>query len=330
MDASLRSPLPVPPLALLHRTGHMGDDDPVGAYDRMGVQLRGLIESTLPEDWSWTGRRVLDFGCGAGRALRHFAAEAQDTEFWGCDIDASSVEWVDENLCPPFHVIHCSESPGLPQADGYFDLIYAISVYTHITDNWADWLLEHHRLLKEGGLLLASFLGEGMIEQLIGEQWNEDEIGMNALLAGKPWDVGGPIALHSPWWLRAHWGRAFDVMALTPHTGGDRPAGHGLILLRRKPVRLTAADLTKLEKDEPREITALQRHVRQLRHETSALRGEDLALRRRLQEAGGRKGATLQQLEEEVARQNALLARLQRSASWRLTAPLRAIKRSFQ
>lgn len=57
------------------------------------------------------------------------------------------------------------------------------------------------------------------------------------------------------------------VTPFTPHTGGDRPAGHGLIQLRRKPVRLTADDLTGLEKGEPGEITALQRYVRQLGHE---------------------------------------------------------------
>ncbi|MBV9363211.1 MAG: class I SAM-dependent methyltransferase, partial [Solirubrobacterales bacterium] len=46
-------------------------------------------------------------------------------------------------------------------AEGYFDLIFAWSVYTHITDRWAEWLLEHHRVLADDGLLFASFIGEG-------------------------------------------------------------------------------------------------------------------------------------------------------------------------
>jgi hypothetical protein len=81
-----------------------------------------------------------------------------------------------------------------------------------------------------------------------------------------PWDLGGPITLHSPWWLRAHWGRAFDILALKP--GGEKPGSHGLILLRRKPVHLTVEDLERLEPDEPREVSALQHHVGQLRDET--------------------------------------------------------------
>ena len=231
----------------------MGDDDPLGAYERMGRGLRELIEGLLPPNWSWTGKRVLDFGCGAGRVLRQFVPEASTAEFWGCDIDGPSIDWLRGNLCPPLRAFQCDEAPGLPHADGYFDLIYAISVYTHLTDNWSGWLLEHHRALAEGGLLIATFLGEGMIESLTGEPWNEDLIGMNALLAGSPWDLGGPMVLHSPWWLRAHWGRAFDILELRPYTAGDPPAGHGLIVLRRKPVQLTAADLNHLEPGEARE-----------------------------------------------------------------------------
>jgi hypothetical protein len=169
------------------------------------------------------------------------------------------------------------------------------SVYTHLTDHWAGWLLEHHRVPADDGLLLVSFLGEGMIKKLIGEDWNEDQIGMNVLWAGKSWEAGGPIAFHSPWWLRAHWGRAFEIVSLLPHRGEATPEGHGLILARRKDVHLSAGDLERIEPGEKRELTALEHQVRQLRDETLSLRAEN--------------------------------QRLQESASWRLTAPLRTAKR---
>jgi SAM-dependent methyltransferase len=257
--------------------------------------VRQIITAMLPADWTWDGKRVLDFGCGVGRVLRHFAPEAGAAEFTGCDIHGPSIEWVQQNLCPPFHAFQCSEEPSLPQPDGYFDLIYSISVYTHLTDHWAGWLLEHHRVLSEGGLLLVSFLGEGMIGPLIGEQWDERRIGMNALWAGRPWDTGGPIVFHSPWWLQSHWGRAFEIVSLLPHAGDDAPVGHGMILLRRKPVRPSVEELERLEPGEEREITALAHHAEQLRLETLDLR--------------------------------AYVEQLQRTVSWRLTKPLRAAKR---
>ena len=54
-------------------------------------------------------------------------------------------------ILAPVHDLRSSEKAGLPQEDGFFDLIYAFSVYTHFTDNWAEWLLEHHRVLADGG-----------------------------------------------------------------------------------------------------------------------------------------------------------------------------------
>jgi SAM-dependent methyltransferase len=273
------APLPTPPLYLLQRTGFLGQEATASSYHEIGASGRSLIETMLPDDWRWDGKRVLDFGCGVGKVLRHFAPETAVAEFTGCDIHGPSIDWLQRNLSPPFKFFQCSEDPPLPQPDGYFNLIYAISVYTHLTDHWAEWLLEHHRVLAPDGLLIASFLGEGMIGPLIGESWDENKIGMNTLWAGKPWDAGGPITLHSPWWLRAHWGRAFEVVRIVPHTGNESAEGHGLVLLRRKPVQLSVSDLQRFEPGEEREIQALAHQAAQLRHETVELRTENAKLR---------------------------------------------------
>lgn len=301
--------LPIPPFELIERIGPTGSD-PVRAYLDGGIVHRQLIESLLPNDWSWEGRRTLDFGCGSGRIMRQFASEAADAEFWGCDLDRPSIAWLQRNLEPPFHFFVSDDEPDLPQEDGYFDLVYAFSVYTHLTDNWAAWLLEHHRVLKDGGLMLVTFLGEGMTKALVDEDWDEDRIGMNPLLYGNSWDLGGPIAFNSEWWIRAHWGRAFEIEILRPHEGGDPPHGHGLVLMRKKPVRLTVADLKALEPDEPREILALQHNIEQLRDDTLRLRSAIAA-----------RDAELRNERQRI------LADVERSASWRVTAPMRAAKR---
>jgi len=307
--------LPIPPPDLLDRIGPMGDQDPVAVYLESGSAHRELLESVLPDDWTWKGKRVLDFGCGVGRMLRQFEPEAEEAEFWGCELDGRSVEWLQDGFCPPFRVFQSAEEADLPQADGEFDLIYAFSVYTHFTENWAPWLLEHHRVLADGGLLFATFLGEGMLEPLTGEKWDEDRIGMNPLMHGYPWSLGGPIAINSPWWIRLHWGRAFEIDLLMPRVGdGDDPS-HGIVLARKKPVSLTVEELCEVDLDEPREIRALQHHAVQLGGEIARLhahhqRYEEQALR-------------LQEVE-------AALAGLEGSASWRLTAPLRTAKRRLR
>jgi SAM-dependent methyltransferase len=180
----------------------------------------------------------------------------------------------------------------LPREDGSFDLIYAFSVFTHISDAWSAWLLELHRLLAPGGLLVASFLGTGHSEAIAGEPWEEERIGMNVLRAHQSWEFGGPMVLMSPWWIREHWGRAFDIVTLRDE---GTPEVHGLVVARPRPDAPTRAELERIDPHEPREIAALQHNIRQLRRESAA---------------GDAEGA-------RVARS------FERSRSWRLTAPLR-------
>ena len=56
----------------------------------MGTNIRLLIDGGMLPATQYSGARVLDFGCGAGRLLRHFVGDAEDGEFWGCDIDVPS------------------------------------------------------------------------------------------------------------------------------------------------------------------------------------------------------------------------------------------------
>jgi hypothetical protein len=66
--------------------------------------------------------------------------------------------------------------------------------------------------------------------------------------------------LHSEWWLRAHWGRAFEILALHPTGYGKQ----GVVVMRRRGVSLTPSELEAPQPNEPREIVALQHNVRQL------------------------------------------------------------------
>src|SRR5436189_225548 len=78
----------------------------------------------------------------------------------------ASMAWLQAHLSPALRVFSNAQGPPLPQPDGYFDLIWAISVFTHITDRWSEWLLELHRVLSPSGLLIATFLAPGWYESL--------------------------------------------------------------------------------------------------------------------------------------------------------------------
>ena len=262
---------PIPPIGLAARVGPGESEDPIEAYLREGAAVRERIERLLPEDWSWAGKRVLDFGCGSARVLRQFLREAEQTEFWGCDIDAPSIAWVQANLSPPLRVFDNAVAPPLPLNDGYFDLVYATSVFTHIGDLWSDWLLELHRILAPGGRLISSFLGEGMWEALIGEAYREEAVGMTVR---RHWTEQDAWVFHSEWWLREHWGRLFDVEAVAPPPRTDQgtpQVTHSYIALTKRDVAITKDQLERCDPSEPRELAGLQTNVRLLRQELDAV-----------------------------------------------------------
>ncbi len=150
------------------------------------IQKSTLVELLGPE-WSWEGRRVLDFGCGSGRLLRQFLDEARLAEFHGSDIDEEMVAWVREHLCPPIADVRVNrEQPPLDYPDDHFDLVTALSVFTHIADGWSDWMLEIRRVLKPGGLLIATFLDSMVARTLIGLAWDEERVGMGAFGFANP------------------------------------------------------------------------------------------------------------------------------------------------
>ena len=163
--------------------------------------------------------------------------------------------------------------------------MWAISVFTHLTDASLPWLLELHRILRPGGLLIATYMGRWTSDALAGEPWDEDRIGMNVLRHANGWDEGGPMVLMSDWWVQAHWGRAFEIVEVAPLVHGQSWA-----LLRRRDVALTAADLER-PADDPREHAALRHNLRQVQREIEALRRD-----------------------------------YERSFSWRVTRPLRAVR----
>ena len=267
---------------------------------KLGAETKAAILDLLPPDWSFEGKRVLDFGSGPGRTLRQFLAEADRADFWGVDLEAANVEQLRSTLVPPVHAVQCGYDPPLELESASVDLAWAISVFTHLTDNSVPWLLELHRLLKPGGLLIATYMGRWVSEFVTGEPWDEDRVGMNMLHMSGLSDGGGPLVLISDWWLREHWARAFEVLEIAPQQHNQSWA-----LLRKRDVALSVDDVLR-PSDDPREYAALRHNLFQVQREI-----------RFYQRA-------VEELERKHAHASDELRRgYEGSLSWQLTGPLR-------
>jgi len=180
-------------------------------------------------------RAVLDFGCGCGRVARWWSG-VRGPQIHGCDYNADLVAWCSSNL--PFVKTAVNDlEPPLPYGAEQFDLIYALSVFTHLSAELQDrWLAELERVLRPGGLLFFTVSGDVFATKLTPEdRARYDE----AHLVTHFVDVEGSnlcAAYHPPRYVRTHMMEGLDLLEEVP--GGSRAAGAVLgqdSYLARKP-----------------------------------------------------------------------------------------------
>lgn len=109
--------------------------------------------------------RILEFGCAAGRMLRHVGEFAPRAELWGVDLSARHVQWCVNNLAPAMQFATTTVVPHLPFEDRYFDFIFCGSVFTHIEDLQQSWLLELARILRPTGRLFITLHDEYTVKR---------------------------------------------------------------------------------------------------------------------------------------------------------------------
>lgn len=144
-----------------------------GDFHRLGRKFLGFFvdfAGLRPED------RVLDVGCGIGRmAVPLTGYLAGEGRYEGFDIVEPAIRWCRKNISPRFprfsfqvaDLYNKTYNPGgryrasefpFPYPGGSFDLVFSISVFTHLLPEDADhYLAETSRVLAPGGRCLLTF-----------------------------------------------------------------------------------------------------------------------------------------------------------------------------
>jgi SAM-dependent methyltransferase len=130
---------------------------------------------------------LLDFGCGSGRVARQWT-DLTATAIHGCDYNTDAIAWCQAHL--PFASWAANQlAPPLPYAAESFDLVYALSVFTHFADDLQKrWMAEMRRVLTPGGHLIFTTMGNSFRSHLTETQLREFEAG--ALIVHFPNSAG--------------------------------------------------------------------------------------------------------------------------------------------
>ncbi len=148
---------PEPPEELRQRVG--GGQD----FSLIGSQLVGLILTCVQNYRALAdASRILDWGCGCGRVIRPLRRFVPAGKIHGCDIDRAAIIWDRENL-PGSTFTRIEPYPPTLYPDRYFDIVYGISVMTHLDEKTQlQWLEELRRITAPGAILALTVIGENL------------------------------------------------------------------------------------------------------------------------------------------------------------------------
>lgn len=123
-------------------------------YWRTGRRDAAVVAEKIEKHVAAENPCVADWGCGLARVVRHLPAGWRRTGF---DYNARAVTWCADNIAG-VEFRRNDLAPPLPATDACFDALYALSVFTHLSaEAHRAWIEDIERVLKPGGVLLASF-----------------------------------------------------------------------------------------------------------------------------------------------------------------------------
>lgn len=167
------------------------------AYAEIGRRQAEGFAAFMKEHWPAQDdgpRRVLEWGCGPARLIRHMPEllEQLDVEVEGTDYNEATIAWCRDNF-PGITFTLNGLNPPLPFDEGRFTASYNFSVVTHLSEEvQMSWASELYRVLRPGGILLMTTHGKNF-EHLLTERrelarYNDGEVVIQSKYEeGKKW-----------------------------------------------------------------------------------------------------------------------------------------------
>ncbi|MCK4980487.1 MAG: class I SAM-dependent methyltransferase [Candidatus Delongbacteria bacterium] len=159
----------LPPHYMLFES--FGKMDYASYFDK-GKESAIDILDLLKKHHSLEDINLLEWGCGPVRILRHVPEilSGERSQVFGSDYNPETIKWCQRS----FDDISFSKNellPPLEYGNDFFDIIFCISVFTHLDEETElKWFNEIIRVLKTGGIFLLSVHGKSSKDRLSEEE----------------------------------------------------------------------------------------------------------------------------------------------------------------
>jgi SAM-dependent methyltransferase len=131
-------------------------------YWTSGINAADAVLQYVPKVLQADNFALLEWGCGSGRILRQLRSRlsVDNVRLCGSDYNKNAVNWCRQSL-DGIEFRENELSPPLGFDSEAFDLVYCVSVFTHLPEGlFCPWLDELFRVLKKGGMALITLNGE--------------------------------------------------------------------------------------------------------------------------------------------------------------------------
>jgi SAM-dependent methyltransferase len=225
----------VPPAALRFRVhGDLELESFLQSGRRCAEDIRAALAS-VGEDLD-SFEHVLDFGCGCARTLRWLSPLAERRQMYGTDVDEEAIAWCRRSIGFARFTVNDARPP-LPYPDGRFDLVYAISVFTHLSEELQlEWLDELSRVTAPHGDVLVTLRGSYYLSDMSPSDLSE--LRTNGFVFSRmPSNVQKlfpdwyQLATHTEDYVRRRYSAFFDVLQ---HLPSAMDACQDVVILRKR------------------------------------------------------------------------------------------------
>jgi ubiquinone/menaquinone biosynthesis C-methylase UbiE len=121
---------------------------------------------------------ILEWGCGPARIIRHLPDLLDKScEVFGSDYNLFTIEWCKKNI-PNVTFITNNLEPPLKFQNNFFNIIYANSVLTHLSEKMHfAWFQELRRISKKDGIIFLTTHGDNCKSKLSANELERYETG---------------------------------------------------------------------------------------------------------------------------------------------------------